>query len=399
MRRRSPARTWPFFAGNALSAIGTWFQLIAQSILVYELTGSVTLVGVVNFAQSAATLVLGPVAGVAADRRDRRGLLVRSQLLSAGLIFALAIADAVDAASVPLVVGVALGVGACNTYAFPIVLAMAPQAATPGREDGAVNKTIMTFSLARAIGPVLGAVVVRWLGTPSAFALNGLSYLALAAGALAVPRVELLSFADTTDTSFRTSLRRLSQDRLLVAMIVAAGTLSMAIDPVATLSPAIAVDVLGRDAALSGTMLGAFGFGALLGGAVLARFAPISDQWLLASLLGAASFVMAYATSASFMAILVLLVLAGIGFIVAMTTLMSRLQRAVPASEHGRLMAVWSVAVAWRTVASLVDGAVADGIGFAAGAAVVVAPAVAASLFLRSALRGRRVVLAGGRRS
>src|SRR5438309_6276934 len=71
---------WPYFAGNLLSNCGTWFQNLAQAILVYRLTGSTFLVGVVNFAQFAGVFALAPWAGSAADRFDRRRLLMATQV-------------------------------------------------------------------------------------------------------------------------------------------------------------------------------------------------------------------------------------------------------------------------------------------------------------------------------
>src|SRR5881409_2054656 len=75
----------PYFLGNALSASGTWFQNLAASLLVFRLTHSPFLLGVLNFAQFVPVLVLAPWAGAAADRYDRKRLLIVSQTVAVGL--------------------------------------------------------------------------------------------------------------------------------------------------------------------------------------------------------------------------------------------------------------------------------------------------------------------------
>src|SRR5919206_4542163 len=90
LRLIASRRFGPYFVGNALSASGTWFQNLAAAILVYRLTGSAFLLGVLNFAQFLPTLVLAPWAGSAADRFDRRRLILVTQLVSSAIAAALA---------------------------------------------------------------------------------------------------------------------------------------------------------------------------------------------------------------------------------------------------------------------------------------------------------------------
>src|ERR1044071_1544646 len=84
----------PYFVGNLLSNCGTWFQNLAQALFIYRLTGSTFLVGVVQFALFVGTFVLAPWAGGAADRFDRRKLMVVSQLASAAITAVLALVTA-----------------------------------------------------------------------------------------------------------------------------------------------------------------------------------------------------------------------------------------------------------------------------------------------------------------
>ena len=117
---------WPYFAGNLLSNCGTWFQNIAQAILVYRLTGSTFLVGVVNFAQFVGVFVLAPWAGSAADRFDRRRLVVVTQVVAAAVTALLAALQSAGLATTPVVIGLALVTGACVAFAIPAIQAMVP---------------------------------------------------------------------------------------------------------------------------------------------------------------------------------------------------------------------------------------------------------------------------------
>ena len=194
---RSPARSsgsplrvlrirnfWPYFAGNLLSNCGTWFQNIAQAILVYRLTHSTFLVGVVNFAQFVGVFLLAPWAGSAADRFDRRRMLVVTQIVAISVTALLAVLQSTGRATTPVVIGLALLLGLTVAFAIPAIQAMVPDLVGPEDLAPAMAMSSLTFNLARAVGPVVGALVVAHWGIAVAFGLNSLSYLGLIGGLL-----------------------------------------------------------------------------------------------------------------------------------------------------------------------------------------------------------------------
>src|SRR5437588_6415247 len=176
-----------YFVGNLLSNCGTWFQNIAQALLVYRLTRSTFLVGVVNFAQFGGVFLLAPWAGRAADRYDRRRLLVVTQLGAVAVSLALAALTRAGVATAPVVMLLALAMGLTLAFAIPALLALVPLLVEQHDIAPAIALNTVTFNLARAVGPVLAAIVIKTLGIPWAFALNSVSFLALIA-ALAVIR-------------------------------------------------------------------------------------------------------------------------------------------------------------------------------------------------------------------
>src|SRR5215471_5917395 len=117
----------PYFAGNAISSTGTWFQNLAASLLVFRLTHSPFLLGVLNVAQFAPVLVLAPWTGLAADRFDRQRLLLVTQISAASLSGTLALLAWADLAKVWVVIAFALALGVCSAYAAPVSMALPGQ--------------------------------------------------------------------------------------------------------------------------------------------------------------------------------------------------------------------------------------------------------------------------------
>src|SRR5581483_3986789 len=222
-----PAAAWrvirsrnfgPYFAGNAASASGTWFQNLAASIFVYRATHSPFLLGVLNFCQFAPVLALSPWAGAFADRHDRRRLLLVTQVASVLLSGGLAVLGWAGLARVWNVIACSAGLGVASAFAVPSQQSLIAALVQPDDVPQAVALNSMTFNLARAIGPASAAGVIAGLGIPWAFALNSGSYLALVAGLLAVrPREE----ERAERPSLRESFALLRADRrLTIALLV-----------------------------------------------------------------------------------------------------------------------------------------------------------------------------------
>ena len=371
---------WPFFGGNLLSSCGTWFYNIAQTLLVYRITGSVFAVGVVNVAQFASVIVLGPSAGVAADRFDRRKLLLVTQLASAAISGGVALLAADDAINLGLIIFAALLLGIASTYTLPSLLSVVPQLVDPSNLGPAVSLNIVTLNVARAVGPVLGALVVGQFGVAAAFGINALSYLALVAGLLAVTPRRQVHTRGMARPKLVDTLRSLRvRPQIAVLFVVGVGA-SMTIDPVTTLSPGYATKVFGRPDTLVGWFVGAFGVGAVMAGVWVSR-QPVPTNRLLAKrmLVLVSAFVLLASTSVLWIA-LVALVAGGFGYISTTAAALTRLQQSSVTSEHGRLMALWGIAfTGTRPIAGLIDGAVAAWLNVRIATYLMVCPAAYAT--------------------
>ncbi len=370
-----------------MSSTGNWFQNVAAAYVVFQLTGSSTLVGVVGVLQFGATLVLAPAAGAAADRVDRRRLMVGAQLVS--------FAGAAALAAVVVVLGVDGLPGAWPVFAATAIIGIgyavtipATQAIVPAlvpREDlpQAIALGSVSFNLARAIGPGLAGIVLATAGAGVAFSINAttFAFFAVVLARLRPRRPTRLEPREGADRSVRAGVRVATGDPFIVRALLATVALGFATDPVQTLAPALA-DAFGRGGDFVGWIGSSFGAGAVTASLVLTwlreRFPRTRLAELGYALLAVGMLVTATAPVDDL--VLVGMGIAGAGFLLAVTTVNGELQYRLHEEVRGRVMALWSVAfLGFRPVAALVDGAVADAAGVGAGVAVSVTMATVAA--------------------
>src|SRR6266542_3845243 len=161
----------PYFLGNALSASGTWFQNLAAALLVFRLTHSPFLLGVLNFSQFIPVLLLAPWAGAAADRYDRKQLLLMTQTTAVGLSAALGVLAFAGLAPASVVIVFALALGVVSAFSAPAQQALVSALVVAEDLGSAIALNSMTFTVAAAsAGPAA-------FGIPVAFLVNAASYL------------------------------------------------------------------------------------------------------------------------------------------------------------------------------------------------------------------------------
>jgi MFS family permease len=261
-----------FWAGQAVSLVGTWMQSFAQGWVVANLTTSALALGLVNFAMSVPTLVLMPFGGVAADRLERRRILIYTQWVM--LALAVAMGALVSSGRLELwhVWVVALLLGVATAYDLPAYQSFYPQLVE--REDlpQAISLNQATFHAARVIGPGLaGWMVARW-GTAAAFYANAASFLAVVASLLMIrPRPPAAGGGRTsTGEMMREGLRYVRERPELQALLGLTGITTLFIFPnMAVLSPYYVKHVLHAGPGALGSIMSVSGMGAFLGAALL----------------------------------------------------------------------------------------------------------------------------------
>src|SRR5215471_11665953 len=171
-----------FFAGQLTSLVGTWMQTVAQSWLVYRLTGSATLLGIVGFASQFPIFILAPIAGAVADSYPRRRTMLVIQTMMMLLAFPLAILTLTNRIQVWQIMVLAILLGLVNAFDIPVRQSFIAEMV--GREDliNAIALNSSMMNAARIIGPAVAGVLVAIVGEGWCFLLNGLSYLAVIIG-------------------------------------------------------------------------------------------------------------------------------------------------------------------------------------------------------------------------
>jgi len=365
-----------FFSGNFISATGTWLQNIAQAVLIFRLTGSTFYVALVNAAQFLGPVILAPWAGSAADRYDRRRILFVAQGSSAMFAAILAVLSLLGQVTVPILVGCALGIGLGHALSVPATQALLPSLVD--EEDIAVGIALnaSTFNLARAVGPFAGAFVVAGLGFTWAFTLNSVSFLAVVVALLVVkPRPQ--NFARSGRARLLDSLRVVRSDSTLVFMLVVVAVVSMAADPVNTLTPVFSTEVFARPDSFTGILVSGFGLGAVIGVSFVAhRFtASIRIVALALGLLGAG--IACFGLSSTAEVGLASLVVAGVGYLTAVTLATTMIHASIVEEHRGRVMAIWSMSFfGIRPLASLIDGSIESLAGPRTAALCMAVPAL-----------------------
>lgn len=323
-------------------------------------------------------LLLAPWAGSAADRFDRRRLLLATQLGSTVVSAGLATLAWAGLARVWVVIACAVVLGIGSAFAAPAALAMISDLVPREQLGSAVALNSMTYNLARAVGPALAAVSVRTLGIPASFAINSASYLLLVVALLVVspaPR----RLARRGEARLRESLRLVRNEPRLLAFLLIVTAVGFASDPVNTESPAFA-HAFGRPDTDAGYLIGAFGGGAVVAAFLVAGRVAGSRRRMLVTLGLLGGGILAYSVAPWLPVAYVLLGIAGFGYLASVTAATSRLQLEVDEAQRGRVMALWSVAfLGLRPIASLADGAIAGAFGVRAAGVVLAVPAIAAA--------------------
>jgi MFS family permease len=357
-----------FFSGQSLSLVGTWITRVATSWLVYRLTGSELLLGIVGFCGQIPTLILAPFAGVVVDRRNRHRLLVVTQILSLLQSLALAVLTLEHLITVKWVLALQIAQGVINAFDTParqtfVVEMVEDRADLPNAI--ALNSAMVNGS--RIIGPSIGGVLIATVGEGWCFMIDAASYLFVVASLIlmriapAAPRP-----ATRMREELRDGWRYVWQSLPIRTALVSLAVVSTMAMPYTVLMPAFVDHVLRRGPNTLGTLMAASGAGALASGVYLAsrrsvvglgRIVAMATLAFGASLIG-----FAFATS-FWMALAVLPVVGG-AFMMQMAATNTVLQTLVDDRMRGRVMAFYTMAFfGTAPIGSLLAGVVADRIG------------------------------------
>jgi MFS family permease len=361
-----------FASGQACALVGYWMQSIAQSWLLYRLTGSATLLGVLGFASNVPVLLLAPFAGLWSDRVNLHRAMFATQVLEMLQAVTLAIL-AVTGVIAPwhiitlsMVMGVLIAIELPVRHAYLLEL-------VDGKEDlpNAIALTSLLGNLGRLIGPALAGVVIVAYGEAACFVTNAFTYIAVLVSFMMI-RVQ----ASPRPAQHAPVLRGLREGfayawgsvpiRLLLGVLA---VVSLLATPYMTLMPVLVREVYGGGASVMGFLVGAAGVGGVTGTLFLAsrpNVRGLVGVIACASIAaGAALALLSWAGGIA--AALPLLAIVGFGILVTSVSVNMILQTIVEDDKRGRVMSLYTVAfIGLSPLGAIAAGALADRIGVAA---------------------------------
>lgn len=358
-----------FFSGQSISLIGTWMTRLATSWLVWRLTHSVEMLGLVGFAGQVPTFLFATVAGVWVDRLDRHRLLITTQVLAMLQSFALAALVLSGTIHVWEIFALQVFQGIVNAFDMPTRQSLLIDLIEDRADlSNAVALNSSMVNAARLIGPSLAGVLIAWTGEGWCFFADGVSYLAVIGSLLALrlavrPHV---SKGKRLLHDLYDGLRYAYEFTPIRAILLLLALLGLAGIPYRVLMPVIASETLRGNAHTLGFLMGAMGIGAFIGALFLAartsvlglgRLIPLAVAIFGVSLIG-------IGLSQWFLLSVLIMVFMGFGFMVHLAASNTLIQTLVREEMRGRVMALYTTAfLGIATFGSLLAGGVAGMVG------------------------------------
>jgi len=357
--------------GQSVSLIGTWMQYVAMSWLVYRMTNSALMLGVVGFSSQIPAFLLAPFAGVLADRHNRHKILVVTQALAMLQAFILAFLTLTGHIAVWHIIVLGIFLGCINSLDIParhaFILEMVEEKENLGN---AIALNSMMFNMARLIGPSIAGILIAIAGEGVCFLINAVSYLAVIASLLAMKMPRRGNKKKEAGYNMLKDLREGFNYAFgflpIKAILFLLGIISLMGMSYAVLMPVFARDILHGGPHTLGFLMGAVGIGSLAGTIYLAskkniitlgRMLPVS-----AGIFGLSVMIFSFSHNLAFS--LALLFFSGFGIMVQMAASNTILQTIVDDDKRGRIMSFYTMAfMGMAPFGSLFSGMLASRIG------------------------------------
>lgn len=384
-----------FFSGQSISLIGTWLTRVATSWLVYRMTGSAWLLGVVGFAGQIPTFFLAPFAGVLVDRTNRHRLLIATQVFSLVESAVLALLAIPGWIRVWEIIALNVFQGVVNAFDMPVRQSFLVEM-VDRREDlpNAIALNSSMVNAARLVGPSVAGVLIAWVGEGGCFAIDAVSYVAVIVSLLMMqvapkpvppPRKVIPQLVE--GFRYAAGFRPISSVLLLLALVSLMGM------PYTVLMPVMAAGVLHGNAQTLGWLMAISGLGALGGALFLASRNTVVGLGRVIAL-AAACFGVAligFASSRLRWVSLLLMVPTGAGMMIQMAASNTVVQTLVDEDKRGRVMSFYTVAfVGTAPFGSLLSGVLAEHLGAPVTLMIGGAACIAGALYFATQLPGLR---------
>jgi MFS family permease len=358
-----------FFIGQSISLIGTWMQRIAMPWMVYNMTGSALLLGVVSFAGQIPSFLLSPVAGVFTDRLNRYHVLLVSQILAMIQAFLLAWLSLSGTIQIWQILLLGIVLGCINAFDVPSRHAFVIDMLEKKEDLGnAIALNSLMFNGARLIGPSIAGLILVSAGTGICFLLNAFSFIFVVASLLMmkIKKRDIVKSSSVIMKDLREGLNYTFGFPPIKHLIFLLGIVSLMGMSYSVLMPVFAKEILHGGSNTYGFLMGAAGFGALSGAIFLASRKTVLKLGRIipaaALLFGTGLVVMSF--NRNFIISLILMVFIGLGMMMQAASSNTVLQTITDDDKRGRVMSFYTMAVMGiAPFGSLLAGVLAKAIG------------------------------------
>ena len=358
-----------FFFGQTASLVGTWMQVVAMSWLVYHLTNSALLLGLVGFFSQIPAFFIAPFAGVFIDRWNKHRVLVITQILSMLQALALAVLTLTGAINIWHIVALSLSLGFINAFDMPARQAFVVEMVEKRSDMAnaiALNSAIVNVS--RLIGPAVAGILVALVGEGYCFLINAISFMAVIVALLAmkIKKFQPAISGKNVLHEVREGLRYAFGSTPIRWLLILLGIISIAGMPYTILMPIFAKDIFNGSSYTLGFLMASSGVGALIGGIYLAARKTVLG---LGKILAAAAAI--FGTGLIFFGIskilwlsLAMMVFTGFGMLINIAAVNTILQTITEDDKRGRVMSFYTMAFIGLTpIGNLLAGILAESIG------------------------------------
>jgi MFS family permease len=257
-----------YIIGSAISDTGTWMQVMAQAWVMSSLTNKAILLGTVNFAAGLPTLALTMIGGAAADRYDKRMILIATQVVQIALAVLLGWLVLTNRIHIWHILVIAAILGVSIAFEMPAISALVPELVKRDQIATAVALDRSVFHGSRLVGPFMAGLIVSWWGAASAFFLNAFSFLALIAALISLP-ARIAGTAEEEEqrrSGIKEGFRYVASDRIMISMIALIALTTIFVFPViSVMLPLYVRNILQLGPTSMGWLMGVSGVGSLSG--------------------------------------------------------------------------------------------------------------------------------------
>jgi MFS family permease len=358
-----------YFTGQGISLIGTWMQNIALSWLVYRLTGSVFLLGLIGFTNQIPTFVLAPFSGVITDRYNRHRIMILTQILYMVQALIIALLVLFNLIEVWHIVVLSIISGIISAFDAPARQSLVIDLIdNPDDLGNAIALNSAIFNSARLVGPAIAGVTIAAVGEGICFLLNTLSFIAVIAALLRlrIPVKQVTIRSTNFKKSFTEGIHYTFQSVPIRTLIMLLATLSLFGFPFMILLPAYAKDILHGSSDTLGFLMSSMGAGALTGAIYMAARKSVLGLGKIIAvntfMLGLAIVLASFSVKMHFS--LIEFFFGGLSMTLSLAAINTLLQTITDEDKRGRVMSFYAMAMMGTTpIGNLISGAIASGIG------------------------------------